>query len=281
MASKLDPIDLNIVKILVFGTSNVGKTSMINLLTGANGRIGDGQLNGCTFESIDYPYTINNTKYIFTDTVGLNEASGGATVEAADALLALMKLIKKAKDGFNLVIYVRKATAVIQTIDQKNYSLIIEDLLEKKVNTLCVNTCGEQFCEEDNLNQYWEDNKSEFPKYGMIFTDGVSGCCTTRSKNPKLNALYQEYSIQTKDAIWKAIEETKSKAPVAIKASFKTYLIRMWNSFCSFTSWIPFISKITSKIINENIKKHLIELGVTEKKATEAAAQFAELNVED
>ena len=90
-----------VVKILVFGASGMGKTSMINLLTGQTNEVGNGSLQGCTFETKEISVTKNEKLYIFTDTVGLNEACGGAKVIAADALLALMRLIKKAKDGFN------------------------------------------------------------------------------------------------------------------------------------------------------------------------------------
>ena len=103
----------------MFGSSSSGKTIMLNLLTGSNNPVGDGGLSGCTFESQDIHVVRNDKLYIFTDTVWLNEAAGGQ-VMASDALVKLIELIKKAKDGFNLVIFVRKA-GVLEKQDEDNY----------------------------------------------------------------------------------------------------------------------------------------------------------------
>ena len=206
----------NVIKILVFGSSGSGKTSMINLLTGSNNPVGDGNLNGCTFESKDVEFKKDNNLYLLTDTVGLNEAEGGK-VMAGEALVKLIELIKKAKDGFNLVIFVRKC-GVLSQQDEDNYNLIVKNLLDNKVNTMCVNIGAEKYCEDENsINQWWLDNEKSFKERGMNFNGGVSGCCAKSSINPLISKIYEQYSKITYPLIWEAIDKYKSKTPVVPK----------------------------------------------------------------
>ena len=50
--------------ILVYGSSNAGKTSLINLLTESNEKVGSGQLKGCTYESKNIKFIRNNQIFI-------------------------------------------------------------------------------------------------------------------------------------------------------------------------------------------------------------------------
>ncbi len=233
-----------VTRILVFGSSSSGKTSMINLLTDSQNQVGDGGLRGCTFESKDINFKRNNKLYTITDTVGLDEASGG-TVIASDALIKLIELIKKAKDGFNLVIFVRKA-GVLKKEDENNYNLIFKELLNKQVKTICVNTHAEIVSKDlASLNQWWLDNQNQFEERDMIFDGGVSGCCaqiTQPSTNDYLKQLITnyDYSGTMRSLIWDAIDKYKSEKPIYLNDDYYVTFRRVWNIFFAFVPLIDF-----------------------------------------
>ena len=275
--------NLNPKKILIFGTTSVGKTSLINLLTGENkGAIGSGNLSGTTFESHDYEYfdDVSKILYIFTDTIGLNEAQNGK-VNPSDALMSLLSLIKKAKDGFNLVIYLRKAEVLTNT-DQSNYNLIVNNLLDNQARVICVNSHGEEHSED--VNSWWEKNKNYFTKRGMNFIGGVSACLAQTSNNRLLASQFIEYSKISKVLIWNEINRCISVNPIAVRVGTKTLLIKVWNSFLDITGKnLPFIGKwlLSKKIVNEDFKKHLMVLGVKPHEAIMYAQALEEGTIGD
>lgn len=248
----------NVVKILVFGASGMGKTSMINLLTGKKNEVGNGSLQGCTFETKEISVIKNEKLYIFTDTVGLNEAQNGR-VEAGKALTELIELIKKAKSGFNLVIFVRKAE-VLKTIDNKNYDLIIKHLLEHQVKTLCVNTGGESFSDV-KMNEWWIQNQQAFLERKMRFDGGVSGCFAQTSRNQRLAEIFREYSQQTYNDTWEAIDRYKSDIPTFPKGGLSAILKSVWNYIFGY------FNLRNMQYYNEDVKALLIDANLTEERA--------------
>lgn len=253
-----------VVKILVFGASGMGKTSMINLLTGQTNEVGNGSLQGCTFETKEISVTKNEKLYIFTDTVGLNEAQNGR-VEAGKALIELIELIKKAKSGFNLVIFVRKAE-VLRTIDDKNYDLIIKHLLDHQVKTLCVNTGGENF--SDVMNEWWIQNQQAFLERRMIFDGGVSGCFAQTSRNQRLAEIFRGYSQQTYNDTWEAIDRYKSDIPTSPNGGLSAILRRVWNYIFGYFSSIQYY--------NGFVRQLLIDAGLSEETALRYARMIEE-----
>lgn len=66
----------NTRNVVVFGSSGVGKTSLVNGLTGQNLEVGGGS-RGVTFGCKHVPASYNGNDYDIIDTAGLNEAEGG------------------------------------------------------------------------------------------------------------------------------------------------------------------------------------------------------------
>lgn len=89
-------------RVLIFGSSNVGKTSLCNALTGGNRPTSDGAA-GCTFKSHSTLVTYRGVRYELIDTVGLNETDGG-TVQSAEAMQNLLALLKSTKDNGGYVV---------------------------------------------------------------------------------------------------------------------------------------------------------------------------------
>jgi tRNA U34 5-carboxymethylaminomethyl modifying GTPase MnmE/TrmE len=259
------------VRILVFGSSFSGKTCLINLLAERNMPIGSGSnARGCTLETTEVEFYRNGTKYIFYDTAGLNEADEGQ-VNHSDALKKLIELIYKAKEGFNLVLFVRRSD-VYKITDQQNYDLIIKSILDGRGKFLCVNTHGEQFARDaKDQNRYWLDNHEELSRRGLVFDDGISACVAQYSKNVLFRHVYQEFSSISKIAIWDIIDKTKSPKPIGVEVSIKVILTRAWNSFLKF---IPFSSNFKS--YNRAIEDILIQNQFSRAEATTMAIQIAE-----
>lgn len=268
--------DIEPVKILVFGTTSVGKSSLINLLTGSNLKIGEGKAEGTTFTSTYVDCIHNGIKYKLIDTAGLNEARGG-TVDAAKAIKDLIELITKTKSGLNLIIYVRKCEP-ITNMDEKNYDIIIKTLFANRMKTLVVNTFAEQYATDGKtMNTWWNQNKFFFAERNIPFDGGLSACVSPSVGNPRFDAIYREYSEQSKSAIWEAIIKHKSEHPIANQGTYREILIRVWNKFIEILSYIPLAGRFLSKLsyLNTNLESHLTDLGVPPLEAKKISIDFA------
>lgn len=120
--------------ILVFGEAGVGKTSLCNVLSGQKRPTGN-SVKGVSLECNYYEeFKIKGTDQscLLTDSVGLNEEEAGS-ISTAKAIKSLIKLLKNAEDGYNLIIHVMKAGNRIDDVMKKNYQLFIEKITGKKI----------------------------------------------------------------------------------------------------------------------------------------------------
>ena len=112
------------IRILVFGSPSVGKTSMINMLTNQIRRINDTSLSRpFEYEDVEYIHTDNKT-YIFTDTTGIIERNtfNENTAEKLKKFLEETGSIR-----YNLIIHVQKLGRILE--DSKfDYNLIKKSL---------------------------------------------------------------------------------------------------------------------------------------------------------
>lgn len=187
------------IRIIVFDKTNVGKTSMINLLTNSNRKTNNDAI-GCTFETEQCPVQIGSRSFLFYDTAGLNEISGG-WVSRNQAIKNLIKLLGNLSEGLNLLIYVRNCVA-LDELDEKNFE-IMNKITRGKVPCLCVNTGAEN---EINLMDWWNKNsKILIANENVEFKDGVSVCCGT-APNPRINEVYKSLHNESKEIILDAWE---------------------------------------------------------------------------
>jgi predicted GTPase len=254
------------VRIIVFGRTNVGKTSTINLLTNSNYETGN-RARGCTFQTQQSKIRVNDENYIFYDTAGLNEANG----RKKEAVINLIDLFKKIKEGINLIIYVRKCDA-LNEIDEKNFTLIMDCLTENKVPCLCVNTWAEG---EDKLMDWWNNNKDIFDKHDILkFKDGVSVCCGV-SSNKNMESLLREYRQESKEILWNAIKANKLDLPVVLITE-KRWIMKMVLKSMNFILHV----KILHRFSLVDVKKFLlgnIETKINRKDKLNKKAQLEEI----
>ena len=93
------------IRILVFGSPSVGKTSMINMLTNQSKRIYDSSLSRpFEYEDVEYTHT-DNKSYIFTDTTGIIERNT-FNENTAEKLKTFLE--ETSDKSYNLIIHVQK-----------------------------------------------------------------------------------------------------------------------------------------------------------------------------
>jgi GTP-binding protein EngB required for normal cell division len=233
-------------RILVFGTSGVGKSSLIKLITGDQLiRTSDAAV-GCTKKKTDYEFhfenqhskyaglntqTINDNKKIgdciLIDTAGLNEGEQG-TVKASESIEQLFELFKSLRNGLNLIIYVTKQGTQIDNNSQ-NLELIKFLVHGKKIPYLCVVT----HCDSDDLMNWWEKEEKNIKKIVQFqFTDGCSVCCKDISElNDKDKNFYSE-----------KVEKSMPKLFQIIK---KHVLSKPHLFYCESSGFMKFLSEFT------------------------------------
>jgi predicted GTPase len=194
-----------VIRVLVFGKTGVGKSSLIKLLTGNQTIITKQGSVGCTEVYKDFDFE----DYKFFDTAGLNEPIGG-TVPGKEAIEQLVNLLQSFRDGLSLILYVRKCEAFTQ-LDEANLKLM-SHITKKEIPMICINTGAEN---EKNLNDWWTSSKTEISKF-FNFSDGCSVCCIDEIKNKIFTKMYELMRNESKNLIWKIIREKKAKYPVIV-----------------------------------------------------------------
>ena len=92
-----------VLRVLVFGTTGIGKTSLCNALTGRSRPTGNGARGVTVRSHICAPLSNKGKKIQLVDTVGLHESSSG-TVPAEEAFGHVVEILTNAKDGFKAML---------------------------------------------------------------------------------------------------------------------------------------------------------------------------------
>jgi predicted GTPase len=240
-----------VIRVLVFGRTGVGKSSLIKLLTGIQTIRTNQGFAGCTEVYKDFDFE----DYKFFDTAGLNEPIGG-TVPGKEAIEQLVKLLLSFREGLSLLIYVRTCEAFTQ-LDEANLKLM-SHIIKKKIPSICINTFADY---EENVNDWWTRSKMEFQrrvKEYLNFSDGCSVCCIDEIKNRSLTTLLEPFRNESKNLIWEKIRANKANEPVVIlteKDWIRNIVLDIIYWF-KFKSWFSFLNKTENEIENE-FKKEL------------------------
>jgi len=234
-------------RVLVFGSSGVGKSSVINNLTGSTFRTINA-LRGCTFNTANTdPILRNGKEYIFYDTAGLNESDKG-TVSAKDAINNLIFLLSSKQHGFNLLIMVHRGIILKHT--EQNYQLFVKCLCDEKIPCICVVTGMEQEYEDETTGDWLKTNQPEFKMRGINIADVI----------PTVFSSLRSYANLRKSCanlVWTSIEtHTKQEPYMVDKSLFMTHLRLVWNTFCEAVGlriWVH----------SDSFTKLLQEMGLT------------------
>ncbi|EIW86070.1 P-loop containing nucleoside triphosphate hydrolase protein, partial [Coniophora puteana RWD-64-598 SS2] len=190
--------------VIIFGESGVGKSSLINMLSGddnASAAVSN-QALGCTFETEPYRVTIDEREYVLWDTAGLNEGSKGS-VTADEACEKLVHLLQQLRGGVHLLVYVVRGTR-LRSIVKINYDIFQRVVFRGQVPIVLVATGLEN---EDRMENWWDENGGDLAGNGLQF-DGHACVTTTKGKRLKSgeHMLEEEYA-QSRDLVRALIKE--------------------------------------------------------------------------
>lgn len=248
------------IRVLVFGTTGTGKTSLCNELTNQEEKVSNAVL-GVTFESHTYEQVeipeSEGKLLIITDTVGLNEARSG-TVNPKEAAKALMELLINSKVGYNLLIHVFRIPRITQT-EENNYILFVKTISDNKIPTILVATGCENV---EPMSNWASENLQIFRAMNLEYKEII---CTCLAKGGRFADIYDQLREESRQAVFEAIKKHATVEPVKIYSTAAKLLLvfqKVWN-------WL--VNRFNLADLEFKISKSLIELlvriGFTEAEA--------------
>jgi len=224
--------------VLVVGTAGVGKTSLVNCLTGQAHPVGTSG-RGRAFDTKLYqPMEKNGTPWVFCEATGLEDAWDEAIHDHVEQLLTNIKEL-------NLVIMVFKQGRITLTA-QRNYELFVQTLTGNKVPVICVVTG----CENDESMQSWaKEHEASFAANNMNFKKVVGGCCAAGGR---MEPVFADLREETKQAVWEAIDDWAESQPVMVTKNEKQ---TFWQRVIS---WLSILQSAVSNIFFQKALKSQI-----------------------
>lgn len=257
-------------RVLVFGSTGTGKTSLCNELTG-NEMPANSSARGNTFETHTFPpFEEQGNTFILTDTVGLNESSRG-TVPAGEAAEQLVKLLAESRDGFSILVHVFRIPRITDAHD-RNYEFFVNEMTQRSIPVILVATG----CENEQPMSAWGDaNSRVFAESGFDYRAIVATCF---SKGGKFERSYAPMRRKSRQDVLGAIVRHSLREPQAIYGTeatggFDQVLTRIWNKFIDIAG----LPQKYRKKLNESGVQLLIRLGVPRVVAEKAAEHIPEL----
>lgn len=181
--------------VIIFGETGVGKSSLINMITGTESAAVSSAAIGCTFDSIPNDVELSGRRYRLWDTAGLNEGEHG-NISGDRAIQNLQKLVQNLQyGGVSLLVYCIRG-ARLRDIVKINYDLFYKIICGAKVPIVIVATGLEN---EDDMEGWWADNAKDFYDRRMRFS-GHACITATRGKVLKNgeHMFEEEYNMSVK-----------------------------------------------------------------------------------
>lgn len=255
----------NPIRVLVFGTTGTGKTSLCNALTGEN-EIASDAAEGVTFKSCTYKEVqISDGKsLIITDTIGLNESERGS-VPSKDAVKALIKLLKDSKEGYNLLIHVFRIPRITQA-EENNYEFFVRTISESKIPTILAATGCENV---DPMSKWKNDNSAAFARKGLDYDDII---CTCFANGGRLESVYKDLRNESREALLGAIETYATPEPIKLYSTYQGFIAALKRAWNWFANWLGFEELMFQ--FNEGLIQLLVRIGFTRDEAKEFVSQI-------
>ena len=213
--------------VILFGETGVGKSSVINLMAGAEVAPTSANLEGCTLEATEYSFTLPGEPSLrIYDTVGLNEPEIGVNTFFG-AIEKAHKLITSLHDagGIDLLIFCIRGNRITATM-QRNYRLFSEFLCEGKVPLAFVVTNLEN---EEVMENWWQRNEKKFEGYGI---QSVAHACITAA--PARVATLATKRAESLSALQKMLHDSLGSPDAPYVKDIRSWFVRMFNMLLSF-----------------------------------------------
>lgn len=257
-----------VFRVLVFGATGVGKTSLCNTLAGRSRPTNNGPF-GVTQKTHAYaPFTFDGSRIQIIDTAGLHESDGG-TVKTEEAVQQIVELLQNSKDGFHLLVHVARATRITKE-QEEDHDFFVRRMTMSMVPSLMVLTGCEN---EEPMTKWVDDHRAAFNRYN--YKDLVATCFAQGGKLEEHYAPLREQSRGTTlDAIVKhALSEPFLLYGGTTGRTLQDALFGLWNEFID-------LAKLPAKLrrrSNESAYALLKRVGVSENVAALAIKHLPEL----
>lgn len=258
----------NTLRVLVFGSTGVGKTSFCNALTGGNRPTNNGPFGVTQKTHVYAPFTHDGRSIQIIDTAGLHESDGG-TVKTEDAIRQLVELLQNSKDGFHLLVHVARANRITKQ-QEEDHEFFVRRMTESKVPTLLVLTGCEN---EEPMSKWVDDHRQAFNPYN--YKDLLATCF---AQGGKLEAHYAPLREASKAFALDAIIKHGLVRPYLVYGgasgrSLQDSLFSLWNEFVAVAK----LPETWRRHTNESAYALLKRLGVPEKVADLAIKHLPDL----
>lgn len=165
---------------IVFGESGVGKSSIINLVVGAQVAKTSPDAVACTTRTQSYDAIINGKNYRLWDTVGLDGGTMGllrAAIAERNLKTFLRKILKKNEPA--LLVYCARASRATRAL-VRHYQSVRLATRDYPVPMVIIVTGLENA--RGDMENWWDKNATELLKNGMEFVDHA--CITSIDDDP-------------------------------------------------------------------------------------------------
>lgn len=238
----------DVQNVVVFGETGAGKSSVINMIVGRQVAETSSRATGCTFQSKPYSVDLGGMSVTLWDTAGLNEGEVG-TVAAKDAIVNLYKLLRSLENGLSLLLYCVRGRIKASTV--KNYRMFYHGLCQKNIPIVLVVTGLEL---ENSMDTWWTENKGEFEKQQMYFSDHACITATKGKLGPSGFTFEREYEA-SKVKVVKLIRDRCRHAPWKMKTSL-WMISTVKNAFNFWTRMFNIQPLVLSRILYEVLLEH-------------------------
>ncbi|KAL4079472.1 hypothetical protein J3A83DRAFT_4209881 [Scleroderma citrinum] len=152
------------MNVVIAGESGIGKSSLVNLITGRQLAKTSNDSSACTLSIKSHRTSIDGHSFILWDTPGFDEGLGRHSANYSALFRSLMNNLESSS-GVGLVVYCMLATRAKVAL-MNNY-FAVRALVPKPTPVVAVVTSLERY--PDRMEDWWSNNESELTQLGMTF----------------------------------------------------------------------------------------------------------------
>ncbi|KAG2140959.1 P-loop containing nucleoside triphosphate hydrolase protein [Suillus bovinus] len=251
-----------IKKIVLFGASGVGKSSILNLIAGEGVAKTSLGARSCTLHWQDYAIDFDGESYKVFDTVGLEEPQLKIDdyLNSVENAYTLVRELDK-QGGIDLLLFCMRAGRVSATL-QSNYRLFYEFLCEKKVPIVLAITHLEN---QERMEDWWDQEHKTIQQYRI----DVAGhaCITAADKlEGRCKILYEQSQVTIRELVKNHVADRQKQ---------------VWmggdNLFVSFMRKLKVLLAVNSHVKSKDLVPHLTKrCGISKEAAKRLANMIKE-----
>ncbi|KAF8441398.1 P-loop containing nucleoside triphosphate hydrolase protein [Boletus edulis BED1] len=232
--------------VLIVGDVGVGKSSLVNLISGKVVATASRGVKSCTLQSQEYVVTFGGVEFALHDTAGLHEAQDNMnTAEYLGAIHQAYALISRLEQsgGINLLLFCMKGGRINITT-QQTYYLFAEVFCNRQVPVVIAVTHLEDYA---CMEQWWNENEGAIKEYGFR-SHGHACITTTRGYENMFSAKYEV----SREVIRNVLMEYSGQ--VAWKQERATWVKRL---VLHMRSWLP--PRLAKQLDSGELRKKLVK----------------------